>query len=61
VVDQERVRPPASEVMALVSDNRAARELCGWRPIVSLEEGLKGCIDFVGKHLARYNPEEYQR
>ena len=61
VVDQERVRPPASEVMALVSDNRVARELCGWQPCVTLEDGLRNCIDFVSKHRAMYNPEEYQR
>jgi nucleoside-diphosphate-sugar epimerase len=61
VIDQDRVRPAASEVMALVSDNRAAQELCGWRPRVSLEDGLRHCIDFVSKHRAMYNPAEYQR
>jgi UDP-glucose 4-epimerase len=59
--DEERLRPAASEVMALVSDNRLARELCGWRPRVSLEEGLRRTAEFVRAHPDLYCPEEYQR
>jgi UDP-glucose 4-epimerase len=61
VVEQERVRPASSEVMALVSNNRAARELCGWEPRVPLEEGLRRCAEFLSQHRAADNPEEYQR
>lgn len=41
VVDQDRLRPRASEVDRLLSDNAAVRSLTGWRPRVSLEEGLR--------------------
>lgn len=59
--DVQRVRPEQSEVMALVSDNRALRELCGWEPRITLEEGLERTADFVRSHLGLYRPEEYQR
>jgi nucleoside-diphosphate-sugar epimerase len=59
--DTGRVRPAQSEVMALVSDNRLARSLCGWQPLVALDEGIQRCADFVRTHAAMYHPEEYQR
>jgi UDP-glucose 4-epimerase len=61
VVDSARVRPADSEVMALVSDNRQARDLCGWQPRVSVEEGLHACAGFISGHPHLYHPEEYQR
>lgn len=59
VTEQERVRPEASEVMHLLCDNRKARELLGWEPKVSLEEGLAQTIRFLEKNLSRYKPEIY--
>lgn len=41
VVDEDRLRPAASEVDRLLSDNTAVRDLTGWSPRVSLEEGLR--------------------
>ncbi|HVM44452.1 MAG TPA: GDP-mannose 4,6-dehydratase [Candidatus Thermoplasmatota archaeon] len=38
-VDPARFRP--AEIPELVVDNRRARELLGWRPTVTLEEGLR--------------------
>jgi NAD dependent epimerase/dehydratase len=61
VADAARVRPADSEVTALVSDNRLARDLSGWRPAVSLDEGLRRCADFIRKQPQMYQPEEYQR
>jgi NAD dependent epimerase/dehydratase len=60
-VEEERLRPTDSEVLALVSDNRLARELCGWRQRIGLEEGLRRCIAFIRQHPEQYRPEEYQR
>jgi NAD dependent epimerase/dehydratase len=57
--DEGRVRPPASEVMELLCDNRKARELLGWQPQVSLEEGLQETIKFIRDHRERYKPEAY--
>lgn len=61
IIDAARVRPADSEVMALVSDNRLAASLCGWQPLVSIEEGLQRCADFMRSHSQMYQPEEYQR
>ncbi|MBI1387405.1 MAG: NAD-dependent epimerase/dehydratase family protein [bacterium] len=48
--DEKRLRPEASEVMHLISDNRKARELTGWAPRVSLRDGLRKTIEFVKQH-----------
>ena len=57
--DAQRVRPPKSEVLCLISDNTVARELCGWGPGYSLRGGLSETIEWIGKHLDRYRPEVY--
>ncbi|MCW3050056.1 MAG: dTDP-glucose 4,6-dehydratase [Solirubrobacterales bacterium] len=59
VVDERRLRPPASEVDRLVSDPALALELCGWRARVGLEEGLGRTIDWVRSHPHVYRPAEY--
>ncbi len=61
VVESARVRPTDSEVMALISDNRLARRLSDWRPLVSVDEGLQRCADFIRRHPQMFQPEEYQR
>lgn len=38
-VDEKRLRPV--DVPELVVDNRRAREVLGWRPMIGLEEGLR--------------------
>ncbi len=55
----ERVRPPRSEVMKLICDNARAEKLMGWRPTVSLDEGLRRTVDFVREHLDLYRVGEY--
>jgi UDP-glucose 4-epimerase len=37
-----------------LTDDRRFRELCGWRPRVSLEEGLRQSLDYYRRHLASY-------
>lgn len=59
VTDAERVRPETSEVLHLRSDNRLARELIGWAPQVSLDEGLRLTIEWVRAHLDRFDPDRY--
>lgn len=41
VSDLDRLRPAGSEVDRLLSDNSLARELTGWVPEVSLDDGLQ--------------------
>jgi NAD dependent epimerase/dehydratase len=55
----ERQRPEASEVERLLADNTLARELLGWEPKITLEEGLQRTIDWMRQHLERYRPGVY--
>jgi len=45
--------------MELVCDNRKARQLLGWEPRVTLDDGLRRVIAFVREHEELYNPETY--
>jgi dTDP-glucose 4,6-dehydratase len=42
--DSKRMRPEASEVLRLCSDNTLARQRLGWAPQVSLEDGVMRTI-----------------
>jgi nucleoside-diphosphate-sugar epimerase len=57
--DPARIRPSKSEVMRLVSDNSLAKELSGWEPKYTLEQGLAETIDWIRIHLDKYRPDEY--
>jgi NAD dependent epimerase/dehydratase len=57
--DASRIRPAKSEVMRLISNNTIAREVCGWQPKYSLEQGLKETIDWIRKNTGRYRPDVY--
>jgi nucleoside-diphosphate-sugar epimerase len=48
--DPSRMRPDASEVMRLMSDNKLAGLLLGWTPRVSLEEGISRAIAWARSH-----------
>ena len=37
-----------------------ARELLGWEPRHTLDEGLELTIEWLGRHLRRYRPGTYQ-
>ncbi len=59
IVDQERLRPSKSEVNRLISDNRLARQLLGWVPQISLQEGLIKTIKWIGENIQLYDPTKY--
>lgn len=63
VTDPERLRPTGSEVYRLLGSNEKITRLTGWRPEVSLEEGLGRTIDWItsGDHLSKYKPNIYNR
>lgn len=54
-----RLRPPESEVMSLICDNRKAKEMLGWEPRTSVEEGIEKTIEYCRNNLNRYKPEIY--
>lgn len=57
--EQQRVRPAASEVMELISNNSKALELMSWEPEVSLKQGLQHTIDFIRENLAQFKSNTY--
>jgi NAD dependent epimerase/dehydratase len=59
VVDEDRIRPEASEVFELLADATRLRELTGWAPQVPLREGLERTATWVERNLARLKPELY--
>jgi NAD dependent epimerase/dehydratase len=58
--DEQRVRPDASEVQDLVADTSRARELVGWEPRVSLDDGLRRVVDWVAANSSLYDPSTYR-
>ncbi|HSB01649.1 MAG TPA: SDR family NAD(P)-dependent oxidoreductase [Anaerolineales bacterium] len=57
--EAERVRAAGSEVERLVADASLARELLGWEPRLSLEDGLEKTITWIQEHLDFYRPGLY--
>lgn len=54
VRDAQRIRPEKSEVMELICDGRKAKELIGWEPQYTLEEGLREIIEWIRENLDLY-------
>lgn len=59
VTDAQRIRPGKSEVMRLWASNQKAKEMIGWEPRVSLDEGLRLTIAWISTHLDLYRPDQY--
>jgi nucleoside-diphosphate-sugar epimerase len=59
VTDTQRVRPEKSEVMRLWASNKKAKEMIGWEPRVTLDEGLRLTIEWISTHLDLYHAEQY--
>ena len=58
-LDEDRLRPPESEVERLVADTAKARRLLGWEPAINLDEGLQRTIDWLSGSLDLYKPSLY--
>ncbi len=61
VADSKRFRPVKSEVTVLVCNNTKAREILGWRPQYTLEQGLQYTIEYIRNNLYRYKPGIFNR
>ncbi len=59
-LDEQRLRPGASEVMRLLSDNSLAVQKLGWQPQYSLESGLEKTIQWVKEHLELFRVGVYE-
>lgn len=57
----ERLRPEKSEVERLWADNKKARELIGWSPVYTLDQGLMETIRWFSQagNLKLYKPDIY--
>lgn len=61
ILDEKRIRPEKSEVQRLWCDNALISELTGYKPEISIEEGLKKSVDWFTnpKNLSRYKVNIY--
>lgn len=61
VVEQDpaRRRPPASEVMRLISSPERMTRTTGWTPQRSLDEGVAEVVAWVRDHLDAFRADEY--
>ena len=57
--DDERVRPPLSEVERLWADNRKLLEMTGWVPRYAIERGLAETVEWLRGNLGYYKPHIY--
>ena len=57
--DEQRVRPPGSEVMRLISSPALAGELIGWQPTVTLRDGLVRTAEWIEGNLGRFRVGQY--
>ncbi len=54
ITDSERIRPGGSEVERLCADASKARQLLGWEPKHSLEEGLTRTVEWIRENNERF-------
>ncbi len=57
--DRERIRPEMSEVQRLWCDNTLAYQLLGWKPEVSLIDGIFQTVAWYGPRLTNYALQQY--
>jgi len=59
VQDEERMRPSKSEVERLLSNSGKALNVANWKSQYSLEEGLKGTIEWIRKNPEKFKADIY--
>ena len=59
LTDRARVRPVKSEVLRLLCDSSRMRRLTGWKPRVTLRQGLENVREYLAANLDRYKSDRY--
>ncbi|HEX3086539.1 MAG TPA: SDR family NAD(P)-dependent oxidoreductase [Pyrinomonadaceae bacterium] len=59
LTDDQRVRPPGSEVERLCANTEKAQAMLGWAPAVTLETGLTNTIEWIRENKERYRSSVY--
>lgn len=59
VTESQRVRPEKSEVERLRASNDKLFGLTGWRPQITLDDGLMRSIEWMKSNIKRYKPDMY--
>lgn len=59
ICDEVRLRPDKSEVNRLLGSNEKIKNLTGWRPRYSIEDGLKMTVEWIEKNLKHYKTDIY--
>jgi NAD dependent epimerase/dehydratase len=59
ISDDQRIRPPGSEVERLCAGNGKARSTVGWEPRYTLKQGLTETIEWMHQNLGFYRPGAY--
>lgn len=57
--DDQRIRPDKSEVNRLWADNTKIKELTGWEPRYSIDDGLKETIEWIKNNLKYFKTDIY--
>ncbi len=57
--DPARVRPQASEVMRLISNNSKLRSATTWKNELDIDAGLVKTVEWLRANLDRYRPDRY--
>ncbi|MFD3157503.1 NAD-dependent 4,6-dehydratase LegB [Haloimpatiens sp. FM7330] len=57
--DEERIRPKKSEVNRLWADNKKIKELTGWMPKYTLDEGIIETIEWIKNNMEYFKTDIY--
>lgn len=57
--EDQRLRPPASEVERLIADTSLVHKLTGWAPRFTLEQGLEQTIAWIAENSSLYRHDRY--
>jgi NAD dependent epimerase/dehydratase len=59
VTEHQRIRPKNSEVMKLICSYKKANRLTGWKPQVTIDQGLINVINYIKNNLDKYKTGIY--